>query len=293
MDRRTLFEGRILPALLVLPQLLISVVFFYWPAAQAAYSSLTTEDAFGQGSVFVGLDNFAYLLSDARYIASIARTLLFCACVTVISMAVALGLAVFADREISGRGIYRTLLIWPYAVAPVISAVLWLFILNPNIGLLGRWLNQHGVAWDYATNGAQALLMVIIASAWKQVSYNFIFFLAGLQSIPRAVVEAARMDGARSWRRFRTITFPLLTPTTVFLVIVNLTYAAFDTFGTIWALTQGGPGQSTQTLVVKVYRDGVVNLDLGSSAAQSVILMVGIVVLTAIQFRFIGKKAVA
>lgn len=178
-------------------------------------------------------------------------------------------------------------------MAPVISAVLWLFILNPNIGLLGRWLNQHGVAWDYATNGAQALLMVIIASAWKQVSYNFIFFLAGLQSIPRAVVEAARMDGARSWRRFRTITFPLLTPTTVFLVIVNLTYAAFDTFGTIWALTQGGPGQSTQTLVVKVYRDGVVNLDLGSSAAQSVILMVGIVVLTAIQFRFIGKKAVA
>ena len=190
-------------------------------------------------------------------------------------MSVALLLAVFADHEIRGRAIYRTLLIWPYAIAPAISAVLWLFILNPQVGLLGRWLNAHGVPWDYTINGGQALLMVIVASAWKQVSYNFIFFLAGLQSIPRAVTEAARMDGAKGWHRFRTITFPLLAPTTFFLLVVNLVYAAFDTFGTIYALTHGGPGKDTETLVIKVYRDGVVNLDLGSSSAQSVMLMVG------------------
>jgi sn-glycerol 3-phosphate transport system permease protein len=290
MERRTLFDGRLLPILLVLPQVLISAVFFYWPAGQAMYSSLTTEDPFGLGSVFVGADNFAELFADPRYVAAIVRTLLFCACVTVLSMGLALVLANFADREIRGRAIYRTLLIWPYAIAPVISAVLWLFILNPQVGLLGRWLNAHGIGWDYNINGGQAFFMIVVASAWKQVSYNFIFFLAGLQSIPRAVIEAARMDGARGWRRFRTITFPLLAPTSFFLVVVNLTYAAFDTFGTIWALTQGGPAQATETLVVKVYRDGVVNLDLGSSSAQSVILMAGVVLLTAIQFRFLGRR---
>ena len=290
MERRTLFNGWVLPALLVLPQLLISIIFFYWPAGQAMWSSLTTEDPFGLGSVFVGADNFTALFADPRYLAAILRTVLFCAAVAALSMSIALILAVFADRDIRGRGIYRTLLIWPYAVAPVISAMLWLFILNPQVGLLGRWLNAHGIPWDYNVNGGQALLMVIVVSAWKQVSYNFIFFLAGLQSIPRAVIEAARMDGARGWRRFRTITFPLLTPTTFFLIVVNLTYAAFDTFGTIWSLTQGGPGQSTETLVVKVYRDGVVNLDLGSSSAQSVILMAGVILLTFIQFRFIGRR---
>ena len=205
-------------------------------------------------------------------------------------MSVALLLAVFADHEIRGRAIYRTLLIWPYAIAPAISAVLWLFILNPQVGLLGRWLNAHGIPWDYTINGGQALFMVIVASAWKQVSYNFIFFLAGLQSIPRAVTEAARMDGAKGWHRFRTITFPLLTPTTFFLLVVNLVYAAFDTFGTIYALTRGGPGKDTETLVIKVYRDGVVNLDLGSSSAQSVVLMAGVIALTAIQFRFMGRR---
>ncbi len=290
MERRTLFDGRLLPILLVLPQVLISAVFFYWPAGQAMYSSLTTEDPFGLGSVFVGADNFAELFADPRYVAAIVRTLVFCACVTVLSMSLALLLATFADREIRGRAIYRTLLIWPYAIAPVISAMLWLFILNPQVGLLGRWLNAHGVGWDYNINGGQAFFMIVVASAWKQVSYNFIFFLAGLQSIPRAVIEAARMDGARGWRRFRTIIFPLLAPTSFFLIVVNLTYAAFDTFGTIWALTQGGPAQATETLVIKVYRDGVVNLDLGSSSAQSVILMAGVVLLTAIQFRFLGRR---
>lgn len=290
MDRRTLFDGRLLPIALVMPQLLISFVFFYWPAAAAMWSSLTTQDAFGQGSVFVGLANFADLFADPRYIATVLRTLFFCAAVAALSIGVALTLAVFADREIRGRAIYRTLLIWPYAVAPAISAMLWVFLLNPQVGLVGRWLVARGIDWNYAVNGGQALLLVILASAWKQVSYNFIFFLAGLQSIPRAVIEAARMDGARGWRRFRTITLPLLSPTMFFLLVVNLTYAAFDTFGTIWAITQGGPGQATQTLVVQVYRDGVVNLDLGSSSAQSVLLMAGVVLLTALQFRFLGRR---
>lgn len=291
MERRTLFEGWKLPALLVLPQIVISLIFFYWPAADAVWTSLRTEDPFGLGSVFVGLANFAALFADSRYVATIVRTVWFCAAVSVSSIVVALVLAVFADREIRGRAIYRTLLIWPYAVAPAVSALLWVFMLDPHIGLMGRWL--RGAGWNYAVNGWQAMLLLIVASAWKQVSYNFIFFVAGLQSIPRAVIEAARMDGARGWHRFRTITLPLLMPVTFFLMVVNLTYAAFDTFAIIWAITQGGPGQSTQTLVVKVYRDGVVNLDLGSSSAQSVILMVGVIALTAIQFRFIGKRTTA
>src|SRR5580692_290846 len=293
MDRRTTFDGWLLPALLVLPQLLLTIFFFLWPAAEALWSSLTTTDPFGQGSVFVGLDNFTDLFSDPLYLDTIIRTIVFCLAVSALAMGTALALAVFADREIRGRAVYRTLLIWPYAIAPAVSAVLWLFILNPQIGLLGRWLNAHDIPWDYNINGGQALLMVIVASAWKQVSYNFIFFLAGLQSIPRAVTEAARMDGARGWHRFRTMTFPLLLPTTFFLLVVNLVYAAFDTFGTIYALTHGGPGKDTETLVIKVYRDGVVNLDLGSSSAQSVVLMVGVIALTAIQFRFIGRRTSA
>jgi sn-glycerol 3-phosphate transport system permease protein len=290
MERRTIFGGQLLPVALVLPQVLLTAVFFLWPAGQAILSSLTRQDPFGLGSAFVGLENFADLLADPLYLDSIVRTLIFCVAVSVLSMGTALLLAVFADHEIGGRAVYRTLLIWPYAVAPAVSAVLWLFILNPQVGLLGRWLNTHGIPWNYAINGGQALLMVIVASAWKQVSYNFIFFLAGLQSIPRAVTEAARMDGAKGWRRFRTITFPLLAPTTFFLLVINLVYAAFDTFGTIYALTHGGPGKDTETLVIKVYRDGVVNLDLGSSSAQSVLLMVGVIALTAIQFRFIGRR---
>jgi sn-glycerol 3-phosphate transport system permease protein len=293
MDRRTVFNGRLLPVLLLLPQLLLTVFFFYWPAGDAVWSSLTTEDAFGQGWVFVGLDNFFDLFTDKLYLDSIVRTVLFCLAVSVTAMSVALGLAVFADRSIAGRGVYRTLLIWPYAVAPAVSAVLFLFVLNPRIGLLGRWLNNHGIVWDYTLNGGQAMLMVVSASAWKQVSYNFIFFLAGLQSIPRAVTEAARMDGAKGWRRFRTITFPLLAPTTFFLLVVNVVYAAFDTFGTIYALTQGGPGKDTETLVVKVFRDGVMNQDIGSSSAQSVVLMLGVIAITAVQFRFMGRKAIS
>ncbi len=292
MERRTLFPGRVLPALLVLPQLLLTFVFFLWPAGQAIWSSTMREDAFGTSTQFVALENFADLVADPLYVATIQRTLVFCVCVAVLSMGVALALAVFADREIRGRAFYRTMLIWPYAVAPAMAAVLWVLMLHPQIGFIGAWLNSHGVAWDYKLNGPQAMTMVVLASAWKQVSYNFIFFMAGLQSIPKTVVEAARMDGSNGFYRFRTIVLPLLMPTVFFLLIVNLVYAAFDTFATIYALTAGGPGQSTQTMVLKVYFDGVVNVNIGSSAAQSVILMAGVIVLSALQFRFLGQKTV-
>lgn len=292
MERRTLFPGQVLPALLVLPQLLLTFVFFLWPAGQAIWSSMMREDAFGTSTQFVGLENFADLFADPLYTATIQRTLVFCVCVAIISMGLALMLAVFADKEIRGRAFYRTMLIWPYAVAPAMAAVLWVLMLHPQIGLIGAWLNRHGVAWDYKLNGLQAMTMVVLASAWKQVSYNFIFFMAGLQSIPKTVVEAARMDGSNGFYRFRTIVLPLLMPTVFFLLVVNLVYAAFDTFATIYALTAGGPGQSTQTMVLKVYFDGVVNVNVGSSAAQSVILMAGVIVLSALQFRFLGQKTV-
>jgi sn-glycerol 3-phosphate transport system permease protein len=291
MERRTLFPGRLLPALMILPQLLLTFVFFLWPAAQAIWSSLGREDAFGTSTQFVGIENFVDLFSDPLYVASIVRTGLFCLCVTGLAMLMALLLAAFADHEIRGRAFYRTMLIWPYAVAPAMAAVLWVLMLHPQIGLIGAWLNKIGINWDYKVDGVQAMAMVIIASAWKQVSYNFIFFLAGLQAIPKTVVEAARMDGSRGFYRFRTIVLPLLMPTVFFLLVVNIVYAAFDTFATVYALTAGGPGQSTQTLVLKVYLDGVLNANIGSSAAQSVVLMVAVVILSALQFRFLGRKA--
>lgn len=290
MDRRTIFPGLALPVLLVLPQLLLTAVFFLWPAGEAIWSSTRRADPFGIRTQFVGIENFSDLFTDPLYVDSIVRTAIFCAAVTALSMGAALVLAVAADRELRARNLYRILLIWPYAVAPAVAAVLWILLLHPQIGLVGRWLNGLGLHWDYKLNGTQAMLMVILASAWKQISYNFIFFVAGLQSIPRSVMEAARMDGAKGFFRFRTVILPLLMPTVFFLLVVNLVYSAFDTFGTIQAMTQGGPGKATETLMVKVYRDGVVNLDIGSSSAQSVVLMVGIIVLTALQFRFLGRR---
>jgi sn-glycerol 3-phosphate transport system permease protein len=290
MDRRTIFSGWLLPVLLVLPQLALTGVFFLWPAGEAIWSSLTREDPFGLSSQFVGLANFSDLFADPLYIQAIIRTVLFCFAVSLLSMAVALLLAMFADRQIRGRNLYRTLLIWPYAIAPPVAGVLWVLMLHPHVGLLGHFLTTHGMSWDYILNGHDAMTMLVLACAWKQVSYNFIFYVAGLQSIPHAVIEAARMDGAKGWRRFRTVIFPLLAPTTFFLLIVNLVYAAFDTFGTIAALTKGGPGKATETLVWKVYQDGIVNLDIGSSSAQSVVLMAGVIFLTAIQFRFLGRR---
>jgi sn-glycerol 3-phosphate transport system permease protein len=291
MERRTIFSGWLLPVALVLPQLALTVVFFLWPAGQAIWSSATRADPFGIRTEFVGLDNLTDLFADPLYVDTVIRSVVFCVCVTVLAVSAAMALAVTADREIRFRGFYRIMLIWPYAIAPAVAAVLWILLLHPQIGLIGRWLNGIGIAWDYKINGFQAMLMVILASAWKQVSYNFIFLLAGLQSIPRSVVEAARMDGAKGFYRFRTVLLPLLMPTVFFLMVVNLVYAAFDTFGTIWAITAGGPGKATETLVVKVYRDGMVNQDVGSSSAQSVVLMVGVIVLTALQFRFLGRRS--
>jgi sn-glycerol 3-phosphate transport system permease protein len=293
MERRTIFPGWVLPALLVAPQLAVTILFFLLPAYKAFAESVTATDAFGLNVSFVGLANFAALLHERLYQATLLRTLVFCLLTTALAMGAGLVLAVFADREIKGRNLYRTLLIWPYAIAPALASVIFVFLMQPDIGMIGRRLHFLGINWNYQLNGGQAFLLVVLISAWKQVSYNFIFYIAGLQSIPRTVIEAARLDGARGWHRFRTIIWPLLTPTTFFLVIVNLVYAAFDTFATIFALTGGGPGQSTETLVVKVYRDGIINLDLGGSAAQSVILMAIIIGLTAIQFRFVGKRTIS
>ncbi len=287
--RRTIFPGWALPVALVAPQLLLTFVFFLLPAGEAIWSSLTRTDPFGLSSLFVGLDNFQDLFQDPLYLQTILRTAVFVAVVCILAMGVALLLAVLTEAVVRGRGFYRTMLIWPYAVAPAISAVVWLFVFHPQIGLLGRWLNRS-FGWDYKLNDLQAMGLVIGASAWKQVSYNYIFLVAGLQSVPRAVTEAARIDGARGWRRFRTITLPLLVPTLMFLVVVNVVYAAFDTFGSIWALTQGGPGKATETLLIKVYRDGVINLDIGSSSAQSVVLMAAVIALTAVQFRAMGRR---
>lgn len=290
MRKKVIFKGIALPWLLLLPQLVITGVFFFWPAGQAIYGSFLREDAFGLSREFVGLENFRDVLADPNYLAAGWNTVVFSSSVAIGALGVALFLAVQADKAIRGADAYKTMLIWPYAVAPAVAAVLWLFMFHPQIGLFGRALNGIGIRWDYKVNGDQAMLLVIMAAAWKQVSYNFIFFLAGLQSIPRAVLEAAAIDGARPVRRFWTIIFPLLAPTSFFLLVVNIVYAFFDTFGTIHALTQGGPGQATSTLIYKVYVDGVQNLNFGSSAAQSVILMAIVVALTAVQFRFVERK---
>ena len=288
--RKTIFKGMLLPYALLAPQLAITLVFFFWPAGQALWQSVQRQDPFGLRTEFAGLDNFVDVLTDADYLAAVARTLVFSLAVTALALGTALFFAVLADKQIRGARMYRTLLIWPYAVAPAVAAVLWLFLFHPSIGLIGRALNQAGIAWDYRLNDTQAMLLVIIASAWKQVSYNFIFFLAGLQSIPRAVLEAAAIDGARPAYRFWTVVFPLLSPTSFFLLVVNLVYAFFDTFGVIHALTHGGPGKATETLIYKVYVDGVQNLNLGASAAQSVILMAVVIALTMVQYRYVERR---
>jgi sn-glycerol 3-phosphate transport system permease protein len=289
MRRRVIFPNKVLPYLLLAPQLAITLVFFFWPAVQAIYWSVLIQDPFGLRTEFVWLENFRTILTDPLYLGSIQVTVIFSLAVAALAMGFALLFAVMADMKIRGVRAYRTLLMWPYAVAPAVAASLWLFIFHPSIGIIGRKLNDMGILWDYKLNGTQALLLVILASAWKQVSYNFLFFLAGLQAIPKSLVEAASMDAGPA-RRFRSIIFPLLSPTTFFLLVVNMVYAFFDTFGVIHALTGGGPAKATETLIYKVYTDGVVNIDLGSSSAQSVILMVVVITLTALQFRFIERK---
>jgi sn-glycerol 3-phosphate transport system permease protein len=290
VQRKVIFRGTALPLLLLAPQLAVTAVFFLWPAGVAVYQSVLQQDPWGLRTEFVGLRNFAEVLADPDWRTAAGNTAVFSTAVAGLAMGIALMLAVQADKAIRGARVYRTLLIWPYAVAPAVAAVLWLFLFHPSIGLIGRALNANGFPWDPRLNGNQAMLLVIGAAAWKEVSYNFIFFLAGLQAIPRSVLEAAAIDGARPVRRFWTVVFPLLSPTTFFLLVVNLVYAFFDTFGTIHALTGGGPGNATTTLIYKVYVEGVQNTNLGSSAAQSVILMLLVVALTMIQFRFIERR---
>ena len=284
------FPNKVLPYLLLAPQIVLTVVFFFWPASQALYQSVLREDPFGLKSGFVGLANFRAILANPDYLHSLQVTVVFSLATALLSMALALLLSTSADRVVRGRNVYRTLLIWPYAVAPAVAGMLWLFMFNPAMGTFAYILRRNGFVWDPLLNGNQAMWLVIVAAAWKQISYNFLFFVAGLQAIPKSLIEAASIDGARGTKRFWTIVFPLLAPTTFFLLVVNTVYAFFDTFGIIHAVTGGGPAKATETLVYKVYNDGFVNLDLGSSAAQSVILMIIVVALTAFQFRFVEKR---
>lgn len=290
MEKRVFFRNRLLPWLLVAPQLAIVAVFFFWPAAQALYQSLVEQDAFGTSVVFVGWQNFERLFADRSYLDSIVTTAVFSALVAVIGLSIALTLAVMAERVTRGAAIYKTLLIWPYAVAPVVAGVLWLFMFAAPMGVVAYALRELGLEWNHLLNPHHAMALIVMAAVWKQISYNFLFFLAGLQSIPRAQLEAAALDGAGPRRRFWTIVFPLLSPTTFFLLVINVVYAFFDTFAIIDATTHGGPGKDTAILVYKVYYDGFKALDIGSSAAQSVVLMVIVIALTVIQFRYVEKK---
>jgi sn-glycerol 3-phosphate transport system permease protein len=290
MDKRAVFGGWLIPLVLLAPQLAVTLVFFYWPAFQAIWQSLLLQDAFGLSTTFVWFENYRELLSQPGYYRTMRTTAVFAALVSALSLSLALMLAVQADKSIKGRAIYTTLLIWPYAVAPAVAGVLWLFMFQPSLGIVARAIRVLGVDWNPLLNEAHAMILIVLASTWKQISYNFLFFLAGLQAIPKSVYEAAAIDGARPLRRFWTITFPLLSPTLFFLLTVNLVYVFFDTFGIIDATTTGGPAKATETLVYKVYADGKGGGDLGSSAAQSVILMVIVIALTAFQFRFIERK---
>ena len=290
MEKRVLFRSAWLPWALMLPQLVIIGVFFFWPASQAVLQSLQVQDAFGLSTEWVGFQNFIQLWNDPTYLASFKTTAWFSVLVAGLGIGISLVLAIFADRIVRGAMVYKTLLIMPYAVAPVIAGVLWVFVFSPSIGVATFGLRALGIDWNYQMDGGQAMALIIMASVWKQISYNFLFFLAGLQSIPRSLIEAAAIDGARPWRRFWTIQFPLLSPTTFFLLVINVVYAFFDTFAIIDATTQGGPGQDTMILVYKVYNDGFKNGDLGGSAAQSAVLMAIVVALTVVQFRYVEKK---
>ena len=290
MLKRVHFPSSPLPYLLVAPQIIITLIFFIWPASQALYQSFLIEDAFGLSTEFVWFENFELLVEDQQYLDSFGRTIFFSAAVAFLSMSLALILAGFADRVVRGAMTYRTLLIWPYAVAPGLAGALWVFMFNPTLGIVSYALEFVGVNWNHYLNGEQAMALVIFAAAWKQIAYNFLFYLAAMQSIPRSVIEAAAIDGAGPVRRFITIIFPLIAPTTFFLLVINAVYAFFDTFGIVHAVTQGGPANATTILVYKVYNDGFVGLDLGGSAAQSVILMALVIAMTVVQFRFVERK---
>ncbi len=290
MEKRVVFKHPFLPYLLLAPQLIITLVFFIWPAGQALKQSFFIEDAFGLSSEFVWFDNFVELFEDPLYLESLWITAFFSVSVGLLALSLALYFAVQADRVVRGAMAYKTLLIWPYAVAPAVAGVLWLMMFNPTLGFLPHLMRGLGYDWNAQVNGGQAMVLVVIAAAWKQISYNFLFFLAGMQAIPKSLIEAAAIDGAGPALRFWTIVFPLLTPTTFFLIVINVVYAFFDTFGIIHAVTQGGPAGATNILVYKVFNDGFIGLDLGGSAAQSVVLMGIVITLTVIQFRYVERK---
>ncbi|NCP40759.1 MAG: sn-glycerol-3-phosphate ABC transporter permease UgpA [Rhodoferax sp.] len=290
MEKRVFFRSSWLPWVLMAPQVAVIALFFFWPAAQALLQSVQQSDAFGTSVEWVGLENFRNLWNDQTYLASFYTTAIFSSLVAVLGIGISLLLAVFADRIVKGALAYKTLLIWPYAVAPAVAGVLWLFMFAPSVGVVAYWLGVMGMDWNHLLNSTHAMALVVMAAVWKQISYNFLFFLAGLQSIPKSLIEAAAIDGARPWRRFWTIVFPLLSPTTFFLLVINVVYAFFDTFAIIDAATQGGPGKDTAILVYKVYFDGFKAMDMGGSAAQSVVLMVIVVALTVVQFRYVEKK---
>ncbi|HUP98036.1 MAG TPA: sn-glycerol-3-phosphate ABC transporter permease UgpA [Usitatibacter sp.] len=290
MEKKVVFQSAWLPYALLAPQIAITVIFFFWPAAQAVYYSFLVQDPFGQSSQFVWFQNYKELFASSHYLDSFKVTAVFSLLVAGSGIVISLFLAAMADRVVRGALGYKTLLIWPYAVAPAVAGVLWAFLFAPSIGIVTYFLRRYGIDWNWIINSEQAMTLIVIASTWKQISYNFLFFLAGLQSIPKSLIEAAAIDGATPLRRFWTIVFPLLSPTTFFLLVINIVYAFFDTFGVIDATTQGGPAGSTQILVYKVYYDGVKAADLGGSAAQSVILMFIVITLTVVQFRFVEKK---
>ena len=290
MEKRVVFKHKFLPYLLVAPQIAITLIFFIWPASQAVYQSVLQEDPFGLSSTFIGLANFVDIFTDEIYLHSIYVTAVFSLSVAVIAMSVSLLLAAMADRVIKGATAYKTLIIWPYAVAPAVAGVLWYFLFNPTVGIIALYMKVLGYEWNHSLNGGQAMSLVIIAAAWREISYNFLFFLAGLQAIPKPFIEAAAIDGASPLKRFWTITFPLLSPTAFFLIVMNIVYAFFDTFGVIHVITDGGPDNATNIMVYKVYADGFLGLDLGGSAAQSVVLMIIVISLTVIQFRYIERK---
>ncbi|WP_019222172.1 sn-glycerol-3-phosphate ABC transporter permease UgpA [Bartonella rattaustraliani] len=289
-EKQAYFKNSVLSYWLLLPQLIITFLFFFWPAAQAIKSSFEREDPFGFTTTFIGFENYVTILSDPDYLQSFVTTAIFSISVTVTSMTIALLFAVCVDRVIHAKKAYTTLLLWPYAIAPVLAGVLWLFIFHPTIGIIPFLLEKMGIVWNYRINGTQAMILIIIAASWKQISYNFLFFLAGLQSVPRSQIEAAAIDGAGPFKRFWTVVFPQISPTTFFLLIINIQYVMFDTFGIIDNVTSGGPARATNTLVYKVYNDGFKNQIIGASAAQSTILMLMVIILTFIQFRWIERR---
>jgi sn-glycerol 3-phosphate transport system permease protein len=290
MEKRARFRSTWLPYALVAPQILVTVLFFFWPAVQALYQSVLIQDAFGASSQFVWFENFESLFNDASYLESFKTTAMFSLLVAVLGLSLSLLLAVFADRIVRGANVYKTFLIWPYAVSPVVVGVLWMFLLNPTLGIIAHALRHFGIEWNNLLNGTHAMILIVMAAIWKQISYNFLFFLAGLQAIPKSLIEAAAIDGAGPVRRFFTIVFPLLSPTTFFLLVINIVYSFFDTFAIIEATTHGGPGKETEILVYKVFTDGFRGGDLGSSAAQSVVLMVIVITLTVVQFKYVERK---